>query len=296
MVMTVISPKIEGLLGMLTIRLNDDNFVKWSFQFQSVLQGYDLFDYFDGSSICPPAFVIDTEFGVTNECVVGSRTSTEAWTHLQDRYATVSRASVNHLKTEFHTMHKGADSIEKYLLRIKTACDQLVAVGERITDDDVVITTLNERQAEIRMDALSHSMNAMMATHASSQPTSGGVIILVVQNIFLKVPAQLKVLAQNLRTVTMVPSFDLLLSRTDSSHLDIMVLDFIPTSMVLTLLGSSNNGVHLLVLSLMLSQNVKSVVRGVTLLPIVFIAILLIQTLLMLFNVRFVVKKRPRCS
>ncbi|CAL8167719.1 unnamed protein product [Prunus armeniaca] len=157
--MTVILPKIEGLLGMLTIRLNDDNFVKWSFQFQSVLQGYDLFDHFDGSSICPPKFVIDTELGVTTEVtnaykswtqtdkallslliatlsddaieyVVGSKTSAEAWTHLQDRYAIVSRARVNHLKTEFHTMHKGVDSIEKYLLRIKTARDQLVAVGE----------------------------------------------------------------------------------------------------------------------------------------------------------------------
>ncbi|CAL2270480.1 unnamed protein product [Prunus armeniaca] len=233
--MTVISPKIEGLLGMLTIRLNDDNFVKWSFQFQSVLQGYDLFDHFDGSSICPPNFVIDTELGVTTEVtnaykswtqtdkallslliatlsddaieyVVGSKTSAEAWTHLQDRYATVSRARVNHLKTEFHTMHKGVDSIEKYLLRIKTTRDQLVAVGERIIDDDVVITALNglpedydmirtvllardstiglkdlraqllnaERQAEIHMHALSHSMNAMMAMCASSQPTSSG--------------------------------------------------------------------------------------------------------------------------
>lgn len=30
--------KIEGLLGMLTVKLADDNFVKWSYQFQSVLR------------------------------------------------------------------------------------------------------------------------------------------------------------------------------------------------------------------------------------------------------------------
>ncbi|KAI5312519.1 hypothetical protein L3X38_041692 [Prunus dulcis] len=142
--MTVNSPKIEGLLGMLTIHLNYDNFVKWSFQFQSVLQGY-LFDHFDGSSVFPSKCVIDTELGVTTEVTdayknwnqtdkallsvliatlfddaieyfVGSKTSVEAWTHLQDRYAIVSRARVNHLKTEFHTMHKDVDSIEKYLL------------------------------------------------------------------------------------------------------------------------------------------------------------------------------------
>lgn len=43
--------KIEGLLGMLTMRLQDDNFAKWVFQFRSVLEGYDLFDYFDGTNV-----------------------------------------------------------------------------------------------------------------------------------------------------------------------------------------------------------------------------------------------------
>ncbi|CAL2276556.1 unnamed protein product [Prunus armeniaca] len=85
------------------------------------------------------SLLIATLFDDAIEYVVGSNISVEAWTHLQDRYATVSRAHVNHLKTKFHTIHKGADSIEKYLLWIKIARDQLFAVGERITDDDMVI-------------------------------------------------------------------------------------------------------------------------------------------------------------
>lgn len=52
--------KIEGLLGMLTIKLTDKNFSKWVFQFKSVLKGYKLFDNFDGTAVCPPKFVIDT--------------------------------------------------------------------------------------------------------------------------------------------------------------------------------------------------------------------------------------------
>ncbi|KAI5348338.1 hypothetical protein L3X38_001225 [Prunus dulcis] len=32
-----------------TIRLSDDNYLKWSYQLESVLQGYDLFGYLDGS-------------------------------------------------------------------------------------------------------------------------------------------------------------------------------------------------------------------------------------------------------
>lgn len=64
------SVKIKGLLGMLTLKLQDDNFVKQSYWFQLVLRGYDLFDFFIGESHCPPKFVINTETGVTKEVIV----------------------------------------------------------------------------------------------------------------------------------------------------------------------------------------------------------------------------------
>lgn len=59
--------KIDGLLGMLTIKLRDDNFAKRAFQFQSVLKGYKLFGHFDGTIVCPIKFVITTNLGVTKE-------------------------------------------------------------------------------------------------------------------------------------------------------------------------------------------------------------------------------------
>ena len=49
--------KVEGVLGMLTIKLRDDNFAKWAFQFQSVIRGYKSFGHFDGTIVCPPKFV-----------------------------------------------------------------------------------------------------------------------------------------------------------------------------------------------------------------------------------------------
>ncbi|XP_008237166.2 PREDICTED: protein DMR6-LIKE OXYGENASE 1-like [Prunus mume] len=65
--MTFSVPKIDGLLGVITIRLNDDNFVKWNYQLQSVLQGYDLYGHFDGTSVCPPKYVVTESEGVTTE-------------------------------------------------------------------------------------------------------------------------------------------------------------------------------------------------------------------------------------
>lgn len=61
------SVNIESLLGMPTIKLNDDNSIKWSFQFCLVLRGYDLLNHFIGDSVCPPKFVLNFELGVTYE-------------------------------------------------------------------------------------------------------------------------------------------------------------------------------------------------------------------------------------
>ncbi|KAB2600341.1 hypothetical protein D8674_010612 [Pyrus ussuriensis x Pyrus communis] len=172
--------KVESLLGMLTIRLQEDNFVKWSFQFRSVLEGSDLFDHFDGTSVCPPKFVFTEESGITTEVttaykewikrdralvslllatlgdkaveyVVGCKTAHEAWMNLQDRYATVSRATVNHLKTELLIIKKGSDSVEKYMLQIKVLKDQLLAAGEVVSESDLIVAALAGLPAEFNM-------------------------------------------------------------------------------------------------------------------------------------------------
>ncbi|CAN6570299.1 unnamed protein product [Malus baccata var. baccata] len=135
---------IDGLLEMLTVRLQDDNFVKWSFQFQSVLKGYDLFDFFTGDSPCPPNYVINTDTGVIIEItttykdwvkkdlallslllvtlshdaiehVIGCKTSQKAWNCLQERFAYVSmtmilaRDSIMSLK-DFRAQLLGAEA------------------------------------------------------------------------------------------------------------------------------------------------------------------------------------------
>ncbi|KAM2874298.1 hypothetical protein COP2_017588 [Malus domestica] len=163
--------KVDGILGMLTIKLKDDNFAKWAFQFQSVLRGYKLFGHFDGTTVCPSKYVVSIEVGVTKEIsevfvnwestdmallslllatlsdeameyVLGCRTAHEAWINLVDRYASVSKSRVNHLKTELHTIQKGTDTIDKYLLRLKSIRDQLTAAGESISDNDIIIAGL----------------------------------------------------------------------------------------------------------------------------------------------------------
>ncbi|KAM2408030.1 hypothetical protein ACFX1X_027125 [Malus domestica] len=71
--------------------------------------------------------------------------------NLQDRYATVSRARVNHLKTELLTIKKGSDSVEKYMLRLKALKDQLMAAGEVVSENDLIVAALAGLPAEFNM-------------------------------------------------------------------------------------------------------------------------------------------------
>ncbi|CAL8114133.1 unnamed protein product [Prunus armeniaca] len=62
--------KIEGLPGLITIRLSDANFMKWRFQIESVLQGFDLFGYLDGFIVPLPKFALLATRGVSSQITI----------------------------------------------------------------------------------------------------------------------------------------------------------------------------------------------------------------------------------
>ncbi|KAM1385104.1 hypothetical protein PS2_031265 [Malus domestica] len=137
--------KIEGLLGMLTVKLQDDNFVKWSFQFQSVLRGYDLFDHFTGDDPCPLRFVIDAEAGVTNEVTVVYKD----WVKKDLALLSLLIATLSDDVME-HIIGCG-ESVDRFLLQVKAIKDQLVSAGERITENDFLIAVLSGLPPEFEM-------------------------------------------------------------------------------------------------------------------------------------------------
>lgn len=47
-----------------------------------------------------------------------------------------------------HTIKKGADIIEKYLLKLKHLKDQLLAAGETVSNNDLIVTELAGLPAE----------------------------------------------------------------------------------------------------------------------------------------------------
>ncbi|CAN6581473.1 unnamed protein product [Malus baccata var. baccata] len=146
------SVKIEGLLGMLTVKLQDDNFVKWSYQFQSVLRGYDLFNHFTGESPCPPRFVIDTEAGVTTEITVAYKTWVKKDLALLSLLIATLRWNMSSVaKHHMKLGPKGGESVEKFMLKLKGIKDQLISAGEKITDNDYMIVVLSGLPVEFEV-------------------------------------------------------------------------------------------------------------------------------------------------
>ncbi|KAL6186278.1 hypothetical protein ACLB2K_042399 [Fragaria x ananassa] len=147
---------------------------------QYLLSASDLFCYFDATYPCPPRYALSEEGSVTSEVttaykqwkmvdkallsllmatlddeimdiIVGSKSSREAWLAIQERFSSVSGASIMQLKTDLQTIKKGSDSVDKYLLCVKHARDQLNSVGVSMLDEDVIVITLNGLPDEYAM-------------------------------------------------------------------------------------------------------------------------------------------------
>ncbi|XP_040375361.1 uncharacterized protein LOC112202138 [Rosa chinensis] len=149
-----------------SVHLDDTNYPTWHFLMQHYLRGHGLLKFVDGSYPCPPqcqkadydspsvnntgacekwlqqdSFVISM---ITNTLsaealtlVIGCETSMEVWITLKRHYAANSEFHIMRLKSALQNIRKGADSIDKYLLRFKTVRDHLAVVGIRISDQEV---------------------------------------------------------------------------------------------------------------------------------------------------------------
>lgn len=88
------------------------------------------------------SFLIATLTGDAIDHVLGFKTAYEAWSIFQDIFTVVSKSIINMLKTEFQTLQKGTDSIDKFLSRLKFIRDQLITAGEVVSDNDMIIAAL----------------------------------------------------------------------------------------------------------------------------------------------------------
>ncbi|KAI5327629.1 hypothetical protein L3X38_027025 [Prunus dulcis] len=159
--------KIDGLLGMLTIRLNDDNFLKWSYQLESVLQGYDLFGHFDGSYVSPPKFAIVDEEGASSELTTAYKDWIRRQGTLEPSYCFSLRAAAVQIFDDDFVI-AALNGLPPEFAIIKTV---LIARDSPITLKDFRAQLLAaEKTAELRI--VHHSGLYAANSSAGTQPSS----------------------------------------------------------------------------------------------------------------------------
>lgn len=125
----------------ISIKLTSSNYTSWRFQFHTVLIGYDLMGFIDGSKPCPSPTIKTTEGEISNpdhsfwvwqdqlilSAIAGSispnlvpfiasaQTSREAWNILANTYAKPSRGRLVQLKENLRLLRKGTQSITDYM-------------------------------------------------------------------------------------------------------------------------------------------------------------------------------------
>ena len=177
-----------------SIKLTSTNYLSWKTQIESILIGYDLHKFIDGSFPSPPATTTINNvvspnpayqtwlrqdkllFGAlvgtisTNlvPLITQSPTSHDAWKTLANTYARPSRGHIKQLKENLKSISKGSQSVTDYMQAIKTKADELATLGKPLDHEDLiekvldgledtyqsVIDAVNSRDTPITFDEL----------------------------------------------------------------------------------------------------------------------------------------------
>ncbi|XP_068334950.1 uncharacterized protein [Pyrus communis] len=149
----IMQPPITSLIStvstLVTIKLDDSNYLTWHFQMQLLLECHGIMGFLNGSNPCPTRFV-SSGFGGSNVDYgdSSSRTETDAYKvwKMHDRalmQLIIVTLSPSAMKSELQNIKKWPNSISQYLQRIKETSDYLAATEVHFEDDDIVILTLN---------------------------------------------------------------------------------------------------------------------------------------------------------
>lgn len=120
---------ISNIGSLISIKLENHNYLQWKSQFLPVLKAHGLIGFVDGTVLCPPEFLLDQKGNPTKDInpqysswiqqdqnvlcwinatlsegvlahFVGLKTAREVWEALERRFASMSRSHVIQLKTK----------------------------------------------------------------------------------------------------------------------------------------------------------------------------------------------------
>ena len=165
-------------------KLTSLNFYMWNRQVHSLLDGYDLAGYVDGSTIVLPPTVTEdgvvkanptyvlwkrkdkliynTLLGVISPSVQylpsTTTTSSEIWETLSSTYVKPSRGHIRQLKQQLRQWTKGAKTIDEYFQGLTTRFDQLALLGKLDDHEDKNEYVLQGLSDDYKTVVMSHRL------------------------------------------------------------------------------------------------------------------------------------------
>ena len=152
-------PLVALTSGQLPLKLTHLHYPSWRAQFNSLLLGYDLQGFIDGTHPCPDrtsatfsswmrqdqlllhAIRISVSDSIA-PLIASTTASKEAWDKLTRLYASRSRSRVMSLKERL-VRPRDSSSLNEYLSSIKNIADELALIDTPVYDDDITIAILN---------------------------------------------------------------------------------------------------------------------------------------------------------
>ena len=139
-------------------KLDGDNYIDWKFKILTIFEAWNVWTIVNGDEFNPKGDVgIDWEKHETKAKVLfwmslkdsiiphikDCKTSKETWEILKGLYEITNSNRILFLKTKLLSMKMEAhEYITTYVSRIKYLCDQLSAIGDKISNSDMVTITL----------------------------------------------------------------------------------------------------------------------------------------------------------
>ncbi|KAA8539726.1 hypothetical protein F0562_026418 [Nyssa sinensis] len=156
------------------LKLTNSNYFSWRLQFSTLLTGYDLLGFVDGTHPYPEQTITVNGVPTVNpahhtwvrqdqlilNAILGSlspplipftataRTSRDAWSTLALTYGQPTRGRITHLKTQLSNPLKGSQTITEFMHNIKTKVNALAMLNSPVDIKDLTIKILNGLDAD----------------------------------------------------------------------------------------------------------------------------------------------------
>ncbi|MCO5594251.1 hypothetical protein L7F22_048278 [Adiantum nelumboides] len=157
--------KNDGISGLVSDKLDKNNFHAWKFRMTNFLMGKGYWDYIDGDQEKMPELLdvnpIADQIKAFKDWNQGARkmmywmsvkvqdtmighiqdatSPKQAWDRLVSFDTTNTKARKIQLKNELNTVKKENLSINDYTLKIKDIVEYLASIGVQVEDDDKVV-------------------------------------------------------------------------------------------------------------------------------------------------------------